>query len=419
MELFLQRTLTTTLLLLLCFLHPVHLQNTEADVDTTVTPTEETKNPVPVPHSWLRGRPKPMVIQPNDNDDDGTATHGSNALKPLESEDPWTDVNNDLQEDNEDPPADDPPPSESGDPTRDGSSTDDQSGNGVASGSMYYVDPTEDPTEPSIFQNETILESENKDFNVSSTTLSPDVNTSMTDADAPTNDTLLERVEEEIPQNSTSSANVTEVESVTPAPETNATQPGDAGSGEGFTVLTNATTAAPSPETTHRPSTSGPTVLIEETTEPESEEEDELGTTEEPTEPEETTAEPPETTEITTSVPAITERANLSDKGAAASGGTAERGFGSESERRQRKSAWGAVLGTFVAIAVVGLVAYVILKKKHQKAFNHRKLEEDFPSDPVLRLDNSEPLDLNFGRAAYYNPGLQGDNIQMSPYPKN
>ncbi|KAK7912983.1 hypothetical protein WMY93_013194 [Mugilogobius chulae] len=92
-------------------------------------------------------------------------------------------------------------------------------------------------------------------------------------------------------------------------------------------------------------------------------------------------------------------------------------GFASETERQKKKHAWGAVLGTFVAIAVVGLVAYVILKRKHHKDFSHRKLEE-FPSDPVLRLDNSEPLDLNFGRAAYYNPALQSDNIQMSPYPK-
>lgn len=35
----------------------------------------------------------------------------------------------------------------------------------------------------------------------------------------------------------------------------------------------------------------------------------------------------------------------------------------------------------------------------------------------VLRLDNSEPLDLNIGRSAYYNPALQGDNIQMDNIP--
>nr|XP_057947676.1 mucin-15 isoform X2 [Doryrhamphus excisus] len=38
-------------------------------------------------------------------------------------------------------------------------------------------------------------------------------------------------------------------------------------------------------------------------------------------------------------------------------------------------------------------------------------------SERVLRLDNSDPLDLNFGGSAYYNPGLQGDNIQMSNIP--
>lgn len=43
--------------------------------------------------------------------------------------------------------------------------------------------------------------------------------------------------------------------------------------------------------------------------------------------------------------------------------------------------------------------------------------EDNLSVFPVLRLDNSEPLDLNFGRSAYYNPGLQGDNIQMSHIP--
>lgn len=35
----------------------------------------------------------------------------------------------------------------------------------------------------------------------------------------------------------------------------------------------------------------------------------------------------------------------------------------------------------------------------------------------VLRLDNSEPLDLNYGRGAYYNPALQMDNFQMTNIP--
>lgn len=36
----------------------------------------------------------------------------------------------------------------------------------------------------------------------------------------------------------------------------------------------------------------------------------------------------------------------------------------------------------------------------------------------VLRLDNSEPLDLKFDGFGYYNPGLQGDNIQMTSFPQ-
>lgn len=35
----------------------------------------------------------------------------------------------------------------------------------------------------------------------------------------------------------------------------------------------------------------------------------------------------------------------------------------------------------------------------------------------VLQLDNSEPLDLKFDGFAYYNPGLQRDNIQMTNFP--
>lgn len=53
-----------------------------------------------------------------------------------------------------------------------------------------------------------------------------------------------------------------------------------------------------------------------------------------------------------------------------------------DASRSGRRGAWGAVLGTAVAVAVVGLVAYVILKRKHQKGFSHSKLVEEHPSDP-------------------------------------
>ncbi|XP_061743319.1 mucin-15 [Nerophis ophidion] len=120
--------------------------------------------------------------------------------------------------------------------------------------------------------------------------------------------------------------------------------------------------------------------------------------------------------EMTTTVAPETPEANLDDK-QASSGSSSERGFASETSKR--REAWGAVLGTAVVVSVVGLVAYVVLKRKHQNGFSHRKLVEVFPTEPVLRLDTSEPLDLNYGGSAYYNPGLQGDSIQMSNYPRH
>lgn len=142
----------------------------------------------------------------------------------------------------------------------------------------------------------------------------------------------------------------------------------------------------------------------------------------------ETPTAPPSTTvfqsETTETIPATTTIAapdtpmnvNKTNQGSA-SGSSSERALESDLQRSKRKGAWGAILGTAVAVACVGLVAYIILKKKHQKGFSHRKLVEEYPSDPVLRLDNNEPLDLNFGGSAYYNPALQGDNIQMSNLP--
>lgn len=131
-----------------------------------------------------------------------------------------------------------------------------------------------------------------------------------------------------------------------------------------------------------------------------------------------TSAANPNTPENATSAaPVPPEKSNNTGKSDGGSGSSSDRGVASDPNKSTRKGAWGAVLGTGVAVALVGLVVYVILKKRHHKAFSHRKLVEDFPADPVHRLDNNEPLDLNFGGSAYYNPGLQGDNIQMSNIP--
>ncbi|XP_037103492.1 mucin-15 [Syngnathus acus] len=125
---------------------------------------------------------------------------------------------------------------------------------------------------------------------------------------------------------------------------------------------------------------------------------------------------PLEPTTVTTVAPETPE-GNLTDK-QASSGSSSNTGWPSETSRNKRNEAWGAILGTAVVVSLVGLVAYIILKKRHIKGFSHRKLVEEFPSEPVLRLDNGEPLDLNFGGSAYYNQGLQGDNIQMANLPR-
>lgn len=49
-----------------------------------------------------------------------------------------------------------------------------------------------------------------------------------------------------------------------------------------------------------------------------------------------------------------------------------------------RRGAWAAVLGTALAVGLLALVAYVVLRRKHQKGFSHRKLVEEYPSDPGM-----------------------------------
>lgn len=47
-----------------------------------------------------------------------------------------------------------------------------------------------------------------------------------------------------------------------------------------------------------------------------------------------------------------------------------------------KKYHWLAVLGTLVAVAFVVAVTYVVLKRKYQRDYSHRKLIEDYPSEP-------------------------------------
>lgn len=47
-----------------------------------------------------------------------------------------------------------------------------------------------------------------------------------------------------------------------------------------------------------------------------------------------------------------------------------------------RKTYWPAVLGTLVAVAFVIAVTFVLLKRKYQRDYSHRKLVEEYPSEP-------------------------------------
>ncbi|KAF4091015.1 hypothetical protein AMELA_G00032250 [Ameiurus melas] len=97
--------------------------------------------------------------------------------------------------------------------------------------------------------------------------------------------------------------------------------------------------------------------------------------------------------------------------------GSMDKGLSPDIQQQIKSQAWGAILGIGIGVAIIALVILIIVKRRNYRDFSHRKLVEDMPSDPVLQLDNSEPLDLKFDGFAYYNPGLQRDNIQMTNFP--
>ncbi|KAL4642127.1 mucin-15 [Arapaima gigas] len=86
-------------------------------------------------------------------------------------------------------------------------------------------------------------------------------------------------------------------------------------------------------------------------------------------------------------------------------------GLTGDTLRTTNNKAWAAIIGTAIVVGCVGFILFLLLKRRDRRDFLHRKLEEDINGEPVLRLDNFEPL--RMGHMAYDNPGLQGDSIQM------
>eukprot|EP00063_Salmo_salar_P007007 XP_013981842.1 PREDICTED: uncharacterized protein PB18E9.04c-like [Salmo salar] len=203
---------------------------------------------------------------------------------------------------------------------------------------------------------------------------------------------------------SNSMSNDTELNETTTAPDTNSTEEAgpDPDAENRVTNSTedfhNVTTAVPEgPEPPSEPSTASPTTELPL---------DSPGTTTAKIIPETTTTTGPSTT------------TDMMETGAA-SGNNSARGLASDAVQNKKSSeAWGAILGTGVAVCFVAMVVYVIWRRRGRRDFTHRKLVEEFPSDPVQRLDNSEPLDLKYDGSAYYNPGCQMDNIQMANFPR-
>ncbi|XP_071258258.1 mucin-15-like [Salvelinus alpinus] len=199
---------------------------------------------------------------------------------------------------------------------------------------------------------------------------------------------------------SNSMYNYTKLNETTTAPDTNSTeQTGPDPDAENRVTNStedfhNVTTAVPEPSS--EPSTASPSTKLPL---------DSPGTT---------TAKIIPETKTTTGPSTITD---MMETGAA-SGSNSARGLASDAvQNKKRSQAWAAILGTGVAVCFVALVVYVILRRRGRRDFTHRKLVEEIP-DPVLRLNNTEPVDLKYDGSAYYNRGLQMDNIQMDHFPQ-
>ncbi|XP_072236110.1 uncharacterized protein [Leuresthes tenuis] len=269
---------------------------------------------------------------------------------------------------------------------------------------------------PLVAENGTTKQPEFPEATISPTTTTTDrTNTSqtnMTEAEEELHSTMTAENSTSLPEFS----NNTEIRLTTLAPENNTTEESttpDADQGltnqTGSSNTTTVTTTAAPPINETSTTSSSPTDADKGLT-------NRTGSSDTTTVT--TTAAPPmyetsttSSSTTTTAVPNTPERANKTGKGASSS----ERGLESDTKKSNRTVTWAALLGMGLVVACVGLVVYIW--KKKQNGFTHRKLVEEYPSEPVLRLDNSEPLDLNFGGAAYYNPGLQGDSIQMTNFP--
>lgn len=70
----------------------------------------------------------------------------------------------------------------------------------------------------------------------------------------------------------------------------------------------------------------------------------------------------------------------------------------------------GAVLGIVLGILLVLLLAYLYCTHKKSDNIAHRRLYENFPNEPVLRLNTDDAVEFRYqDGAAYYNPTALND----------
>nr|XP_056707092.1 mucin-15 [Euleptes europaea] len=79
---------------------------------------------------------------------------------------------------------------------------------------------------------------------------------------------------------------------------------------------------------------------------------------------------------------------------------------------------FGAIVGTVLGSALIGLVGYFICKKRKSEGFTHQRLYDDTGNDPVLRLDNvPESYGTSSADPSYYNPTTANETTVQNSHP--
>ncbi|RXN21061.1 mucin-15-like protein [Labeo rohita] len=238
--------------------------------------------------------------------------------------------------------------------------------------------------------------------------IAPNSSSELSDTSAESNETFTQNTNTSTPEPEHSNESALNDTYTSPQPETTTTESSHDGSGSGDLpsddVPTNSTTTSPTTTTKDE------SVQNETTVSP----------TEPPVQDTTTAIIPPVVPEDQTTLAPNSEDTDANLTGPIDNRDNSQRDV-SDAKESKKGQAWTIAILLLVIGIVVGILAlgaFIILNRRNRRDFSHRKLVEEMSPDPVLRLDNSEPLDLKFDGFGYYNPGLQRDNIQMTNFPQ-